>query len=110
MPGTPPPIYPLPVAERLRNAANRLAAELDDARLYQAAAYASMAADAIDYGGEASNEGDLRTDVDLDFELDEHGRVWMIREGDCHIIGHFADAIILKMQVFQQDVLRGRKR
>ena len=109
MPGTPPPTYPLPVVERLRNAANRLAAELDDARLYQAAAYASMAADAIDHnGGEALSENDLRADVDLDFELDEHGRVWMIREGDCHILGR-ADAI-LKMQNFLREVLHRRKR
>lgn len=109
MSGTPPPIYPLPVVERLRNAANRLAAELDDARLYQAAAYASMAADAIDYcGGEALNEGDLPTDVDLDFELDEHGRVWMIREGDCHILGR-ADATALKMLSFAREVLHSRK-
>lgn len=110
MPGTPPPIYPQPVVERLRNAANRLAAELDDAQLYQAAAYASMAADAIDYGGgEALSENDMRTDVDLDFELDEHGRIWMIREEDCHIIGR-ADATVLKMLDFCRKVLRDRKR
>ena len=109
MPGPPPPNYPLPVVERLRNAANRLAAELDDARLYQAAAYASMAADAIEYsGGKAVSEDDLRTDVDLDFELDEHGRVWMIRQGDCHIIGR-ADATALKMLSFAREVLHSRK-
>lgn len=109
MPGTPPPIYPLPVVERLRNAANRLAAELEDSRLYQASAYASMAADAIDHsGGEALSENNLRTEVDLDFELDEHGRIWMIRQGDCHIIGR-ADAA-LKMLSFAREVLHGRKR
>jgi hypothetical protein len=66
----------------------RLAAELDEAHLYRAAAYASMVVDAIDQraGGNDSDK-DIRTDVELDFELDEHGRVWMIREGDCHIIG-----------------------
>jgi hypothetical protein len=107
--GPPSPTYPRPVVERFRNAASRLAAELDDARLYRAAAYASMAADAIDYsGGEALSETDLRTDVDLDFELDEHGRIWMIRQGDCHIIGR-ADATALKMLSFAREVLHGRK-
>lgn len=109
MPGPPPPTYPLPVVERLRNATNRLAAELDDAGLYQAAAYASMAVDAIDQSrGEALSENDLRTDVDLEFELDEHGRIWMIRQGDCHIIGR-ADATALKMLSFAREVLHGRK-
>ena len=90
---TPPPLtYPLPT-ERLRNAAMRLAAELDDAHLYRAAAYASMAVDAINQSrGEPQPDGDMQTDVDLDFELDEQGRVWMIREGDCHIIGR-TDAV-----------------
>jgi hypothetical protein len=40
------PSYPLPT-QHLLNAAIRLAAELEEARLYGAAAYASMAADAI---------------------------------------------------------------
>jgi len=29
----------------------------------------------------------MRTDVDLDFRVDEYDRVWIIREGDCQIIG-----------------------
>lgn len=104
-----PLIYPLPV-ERLRNAANRLAAELDDARLFQAAAYASMAADAVLHnGGEALSDNDLRTDVDLEFEFDEHGRVWMIRDGDCHIIGR-TNAVCAEMRRFLGVVLRGRDR
>ena len=86
MPET-PLIYPLPV-EHLRNAANRLAAELDDARLFQAAAYASMAADAISRGpAPPPTDDDLRTDVECEFEIDEHDRIWLIRRGDCLIMG-----------------------
>jgi hypothetical protein len=85
----------------------RLAAELDDVRLYRAAAYASMVVDAIDQSrGEPEPEGDMRTDVDLDFELDEHGRVWMIREGDCHIIGR-TNAVCAEMRRFLRTVVLG---
>ena len=94
------PIYPLP-SEHLRNSALRLAAELDDAALYKAAAYASMVADAIADSRGEMQVLDLRTDVDLDFELDEHGRVWMIREGDCHIIGR-RDAVCAEMRRFPE--------
>lgn len=95
----PPPSYPQPT-QHLRNAAARLAAELDDARLYRAAAYASMVIDAIDQsGGEPAPDGDMWTDVELDFELDEHGRVWMIREGECHIIGR-SNTVGAKMRHF----------
>ena len=86
------------VADRLRDAAMRLAAELDEARLYQAAAYASMVADAIDQsrGQPVSARADA-TDVEIEFELDEHGRVWEIRDGDCWIIGrHLAVAIQMR--------------
>src|SRR4051812_44053716 len=74
-----------PGAAELRYAAARLAAEFDRARLFQAAAYAAMAADAARQTPGA--EEDLRTDVESEFCLDEHGRVWIILEGDCHIIG-----------------------
>ena len=105
----PPPPYPQP-SQHLRNAAMRLAAELDDARLYRAAAYASMAVDAIDQsGGEPEPEGDMRTDVELEFEVDEHGRVWMIREGDCHIIGR-TNAVCAEMRAFLARVVLGDKR
>lgn len=102
-----PPIYPLP-SEHLRNAALRLAAELDDAALYKAAAYASMVADAIADSSGEMQVLDLRTDVDLDFELDEHGRVWMIREGDCHIIGR-GDAVCAEMRRFLRMVVVGEE-
>jgi hypothetical protein len=74
--------------EDLRDSAARLTVELDEARLYQAAAYVAMAVDAMERDPEPSvNDNDLRSDVECEFELDEHGRVWMIRDGDCHIIG-----------------------
>ncbi|MBV9931703.1 MAG: hypothetical protein JO013_12260 [Alphaproteobacteria bacterium] len=74
-----------PTASELRTAAARLAAEMDRARLFQAAAYAAMAADAA--GRARLGEEAMRTDVDLDFRVDEYDRVWIIREGDCQIIG-----------------------
>jgi len=86
------------VADRLRDAAMRLAAELDEARLYQAAAYASMVADAIDQSRDQPvSARAAATDVEIEFELDEHGRVWEIRDGDCWIIGrHLAVAIQMR--------------
>lgn len=88
MPAEPPPNYPPAPTQQLRNSALRLVAELDDARLYQAAAYAAMAVDAMEREPELSvNDNDPGSDVECEFELDEHDRVWMIRDGDCHIIG-----------------------
>ena len=101
-------IYPLPTL-RLSNAATRLAAELDEAKLYKAAAYASMAADAIAEGPAALSEAQRRTDVELEFEVDEHGRVWMMREGDCHIIGR-TDAVCAEMRRFLATVVLGDNR
>jgi hypothetical protein len=97
-------------AVRLREAIMRLAADLDSARLYKAAAYAAMAADAaVEPAAAALSEGELRTDVETDFELDEHGRVWMIREGDCHIIGR-KNAVCAEMRRFLASVVLGEGR
>jgi len=77
-----------PDVDRLRDAAARLTAELDEARLHQAAAYVAMAVDAMERAPElATNDNAPRSDVECDFELDEHGRVWIVLEGDCHMIG-----------------------
>lgn len=85
-------------------------AELDEARLHQAAAYASMAVDVIERSAGAEVHAKaMRTDVDLDFELDEHGRVWMVREGDCHIIGR-TDAVCAEMRRFLAGVVLGDDR
>lgn len=65
----------------------QLATDLDEAQLYQAAAYASMVADAATRSGGHGNGNTPTAEIELEFELDEHGRVWMIRDGDCHIIG-----------------------
>jgi hypothetical protein len=73
--------------EHFRQIAMRLAAELDEARLLQAAAYVAMAVDAMESPAAAINDNGPRSDVECEFELDEHGRVWIIRDGDCHIIG-----------------------
>jgi hypothetical protein len=105
----PPLIYPLPT-RHLRDAAMRLAGELDEVRLYNAAAHVSMAVDAIDEGPAAPlGEAEMRTDVELEFELDEHGRVWMIREGDCHIIGR-TNAVCAEMRRFLASVVLGDPR
>jgi hypothetical protein len=83
----PPPI-PVPPVERLRAAAMRLTAELDQARLHQAAAYASMAVDAMAKDREgAVNDNVFRSDVECQFEVDEYERAWMYCDGDCCIIG-----------------------
>lgn len=69
-----------------------------------------MVVDAIDQsGGEPEPEGDMRTDVELDFELDEHGRVWLIREGDCHIIGR-TSAVCAEMRRFLASIVLGDRR
>ncbi|HEX2762772.1 MAG TPA: hypothetical protein VHM92_02845 [Allosphingosinicella sp.] len=94
-------------AARLRECAMRLAAELDEAGLYRAAAYAGMAADATEDGPRQPSERELRTDVETYFELDEHGRVWMIREGDCHIIGR-EGAVCAGMRRFLVGAMLGK--
>ena len=50
-----------------------------------------------------TNDNQPRTDVDLQFDLDEHGRVWMIRDGDCHIIGR-RDAVSEEMCRFLSEI------
>ena len=83
-----PPPMPVPPVEELRAAAMRLTAELDQAKLHQAAAHVSAAVEAI--AGEpepAVNDNVFRSDVECQFEMDEHGRVWMYKDGDAHIIG-----------------------
>jgi len=83
----PPPI-PVPPLDELRAAAMRLTAELDQARLHKAAACVSMAVEAMAKAPEpAVNDNVFRSDVECEFDLDEHGRVWMYRDGDCQIIG-----------------------
>lgn len=83
----PPPVAVLP-AEQLREATMRLTAEFDLARMHQAAAYVSMAVVAMakDPNG-AADDRKYRSDVECEFEVDEHDRVWMYRDGDCQIIG-----------------------
>jgi hypothetical protein len=98
VPAEPPLIYSPPV-EHYRNAAMRLAAELAEQRLYQASAYVSMAVDVLGPREEAAvNDNRPHSDVECEFELDEHGRVWIILDGDCHIIG--------RMEAVRQEMWR----
>ncbi|HEX8511714.1 MAG TPA: hypothetical protein VF688_01265 [Allosphingosinicella sp.] len=83
----PPPI-PVPPLDELRAAAMKLTAELDQAKLHQAAAHVSMAVEAMAKAPDpAVNDNVYRSDVECEFELDEYERVWMYRDGDAHIIG-----------------------
>jgi hypothetical protein len=102
---------------RLHNAAIRLAGRLDKAGLCLGAAYVSMAVDAIE-GSAAFRQGRdegagsrpedeaMLNGVDLDFTLDEQGRVWMIREGDCHMLGP-TDPVCGEMRRFLAGVAAG---
>ena len=73
----PPPI-PVPPVEELRAAAMWLTAELDQARLHQAAAHVSMAVEAMAKSPDpAVNDNVFRSDVECEFEVDEHDRVWL---------------------------------
>ena len=44
--------------------------------------------------------------VDLDFTLDQQGRVWMIREGDCSMLGP-TEAVCGEMRRFLAGVASG---
>lgn len=64
-----------------------------------------MAVDAMDPNtAVALIDQDLHSDVECEFELDEHGRVWIIRDGDCHIIGR-KEYIRKEMWCFLQGLL-----
>jgi hypothetical protein len=100
----PPPIE-VPPVEQLRAAAMRLTAELDQAKLHQAAAYVSMAVDAMAKDPDPGvNDNVFRSDVECEFGVDEYDRVWMYRDGDCHIIGR-KDYIRTEMWRFLRTML-----
>jgi hypothetical protein len=106
----PPPVSDPDAWAPLRDSFERLAAELDSARLYKTSAYVSMARDAV--GEDLSprrQDKDLRTDVELELDLDEHGRVWMYRDGDAHMIGR-RDAVCAEMRRFLAVVVLGEAR
>lgn len=64
-----PPV-PVPPLEQLRDSAMRLTAELDQARLHQAAAHVSLAVEAMGQAPEpAVNDNVFRSDVDCEFEV-----------------------------------------
>jgi hypothetical protein len=112
-----PPLPCPPAAHRRRRTAIRLRAGLDKGGLCLAAAYVSMAVDAIE-GSAAFRQGRdegagsphqdeaMLNGVDLDFTLDEQGRVWMIREGDCYVLGP-TEAVCTEMRRFLAGVAVG---
>lgn len=105
MPAELPPDEPPLEPDRLRSLAIRLTGELDHARLHQAAAYVAMAVDAMASDpDDAVNDNKFKSDVECQFELDEHGRVWMVRDGDCSIIGR-KDYIRMEMWRFLRVLL-----
>ena len=79
-------------AARLRKAGLRLAAELDEARLYQAAAHVAMAVDAMARKPDSAvNDNPAGADIECYFDLDAHGWVWMYLEGDPFVLGRKAE-------------------
>lgn len=100
----PPPI-PVPPVEQLRSTAIRLTAELDQAQLHQSAAYVSMAVEAMVQAPDPAVDGNVfRSDVECEFGVDEYDRVWIYRDGDCHIIGR-KDYIRMEMWRFLRVLL-----
>ena len=103
----PPPI-PVPPVDELRAAAMRLTAELDQAGLHRAAAHVSTAVGAMaDPPEPAVNDNVFRSDVECQFEADEYERVWMYKDGDCHIIGR-KDYVRTEMWRFLRTTLAER--
>ena len=50
-----------------------------------------------------TNDNGPATDVELQLDLDEHGRVWATIDGDCHIIGR-RDAVRAEMIRFLAEI------
>lgn len=89
---------------RLKVAALSLEKEMHEAGFALAAAYAGLAAGALEAGmpsdwGRPARvlEGD-----EVEFEVDEHGRVWLVRDGACDVIGR-RDAVVAEMRRFLRD-------
>lgn len=52
---------------------------------------------------EPTSDNHPSLDIEVEFELDEHGRVWIIRDGDCHVIGR-KDIVCEEMCRFLADI------
>ena len=91
-------------AKRLGAAAAALAGEMDAAGFEVAAAYVRLAGEALedrlpsDWGRSSGPPGE-----EAEFELDEHGRVWVVRDGACEAIGR-RDAVVAEMRRFLAEV------
>ena len=85
---------------RLRAAALALRDEMDAAGEALGAAYAELAAKALedrlpaDWGRRSGPPGE-----EAEFELDEHGRVWVVRDGLCDVLGR-REAVVAEMHRF----------
>lgn len=67
-----------------------------------------MAVDAMARAPEpAVNDNVFRSDVECEFDLDEHDRVWMYRDGDAHMIGR-KDYVRAEMWRFLRTILSKR--
>jgi hypothetical protein len=91
-------------ATRLGAAAAALAGEMDAAGFEVAAAYVRLAGEALedrlpsDWGRSSGPPG-----VEAEFEVDEHGRVWVVRDGFCEVIGR-RDAVVGEMRRFLNEI------
>lgn len=90
---------------RLKAAALELEEEMEAAGFVLAAAYLSLAVKGLepempsDWGRPAKVlEGE-----EIAFELDEHGRVWLVRDGRCDVIG-LRDDVVAEMRRFLSEV------
>ena len=87
-------------ATRLGAAAAALAGEMDAAGFEVAAAYVRLAGEALedrlpcDWGRSSGPPGE-----EAEFEVDEHGRVWVVRDGLCEVIGR-RDGVVAEMRRF----------
>ncbi|HEY0027312.1 MAG TPA: hypothetical protein VGC35_05535 [Allosphingosinicella sp.] len=87
-------------ATRLGAAAAALAGEMEAAGFEVAAAFVRLAGEALedrlpsDWGRSSGPPGE-----EAEFELDEHGRVWVVRDGFCEVIGR-RDAVVAEMRRF----------
>ena len=98
------PAGPSGEAGRLKAAAEGLREEMDSAGFPLAAAYVGLAAEVLeerlpaDWGRSASPPGE-----EVEFEADEHGRVWIVRDGLCDVIGR-REAVAAEMRRFLQEL------
>jgi hypothetical protein len=91
-------------AVRLGAAAAALAGEMEAAGFEVAAAYARLAGEALedrlpsDWGRSSGPPGE-----EAEFELDEHGRVWVVRDGLCEVLGR-REGVVAEIRRFLHEI------